>query len=62
MSRMAEIAMDLDNLETMIYEHGLGDAEVQSEMNRLCKIGFSDEVQVIVWEFSEFINGTGLDD
>jgi hypothetical protein len=55
MSKMAEIAMRLDDLEVLLYDKGLGDAEVQAEASLLCEIGFTDEVRALFYEFENML-------
>jgi len=55
MSKMAEISMRLDDLEVMVYNRGIGDAEVQAEASLLCEIGFIDEVRAIYYEFENML-------
>jgi hypothetical protein len=55
MSKMSEIAMRLDELEVMVFDRGLGDAEVQAEASILCEIGFIDEVRAIFYEYEQMV-------
>ena len=55
MSKMAEISMRLDELELMVYDRGIGDAEVQAEATILCEIGFIDEVRAIFYEYEQMV-------
>lgn len=55
MSKMSEIAMRLDDLEVMLYDRGLGDAEVKFEANQLCELGFSSEVKALFYEFESML-------
>jgi hypothetical protein len=38
----------LKDLHSMVYERGLGDSQVRSEMTILCDLGFEQEVRDIV--------------
>jgi hypothetical protein len=45
---MSEIDLRLKDLYSMVYERGLGDSLVRSEMTIMCDLGFDQEVRDIV--------------